>query len=515
MEFFTRLVSPDSGSPLLFTQSNFWIFFGVVLFIFSIVHKRISLRNLVLAIVSLFFYYRAGGMFCLLLLIVILVNYLLAGLSSMLNVKRQRFFILLFSLFFNLGLLIYFKYSAFFISMMNSVLGISLDPTGVFIRGISLRGIFSTADDLIIPVGISFFTFQVVSYSIEVYRKKIRAVRNIIDFACYISFFPNLISGPLVKPQEFLPQLRQSYRLNHEEAGQAIWLILIGLIKKIIIADFLSANLVGRVFENPHLFTGFETLLAVYGYAFQIYFDFSGYTDMAIGLALLLGFSLPPNFNAPYRARNISEFWKRWHISLTTWFRDYVFLPLAYWLSSKMHRNRYFGLRSEKWIYVAGIFVTFILCGTWHGAAINFVIWGGLHGLALIIHKFVFPKTRGTRSFTFRTFLSVFITFHFIVFSWIIFRVNNYDSFLVMMRKIVFSMHIELIPAMVASYWKIVIILITAGCIIWFPEKMKHRISEKFIKCPEPVKVLLTLIVIIFVYQFKVAGIQSFIYFQF
>ena len=186
--------------------------------------------------------------------------------------------------------------------------------------------------------------------------------------------------------------------MTRDEFGLAVFLIMSGLVKKIVFADYLSVNFVSRVFDNPGLFTGFESLLAAYGYTLQIYFDFSGYTDLAIGIALILGYRLPPNFDSPYKARNISDFWRRWHMSLTTWFRDYLFLPFAYYLSGKMVKPRYFKIRTELFVYVAVILLTFFICGLWHGAAVNFIIWGLLHGMALAIHKIFYPKARKNKN---------------------------------------------------------------------------------------------------------------------
>jgi alginate O-acetyltransferase complex protein AlgI len=516
MEFINRLLSPDASSPLLFTQANFWIFFGVVVFIFSLVYSKVNLRNTFLFLASLFFYYRSGGVFSLLLLSIIVFNFFLAKASALITDRKPRIGILLLSLFINLGLLIYFKYTSFFISALNSVFGSNLSAFSFFIHGRIMLGSSFSFTDFIVPIGISFYTFQLISYSIEVYRRKVEPIRNFMDFGLYISFFPNLVSGPLVKPQEFIPQIYQPYRLTREDFGSAIFLIMTGLVKKIVIADYLSVNFIGRVFENPHLFSGFENMMAIYGYTLQIYFDFSGYTDIAIGLALLLGFRLPPNFNAPYRARNINEFWKRWHMSLTTWFRDYLFLPLAYRLSGKMEKKYYLKVKTEKWIYLTGILVTFLLCGLWHGAAVNFVIWGGIHGIALVIHKFLYPKTRlGSHQRSLRSFLSGLFTFHFIVFTWIIFRIPDLDSFTIMIGKIFRNFHTELIPQVLLSYWKIMVIMLTGYTMVWFPENLKIRIRNSFIRCPDPLKALMVLIIIIFVYQFKVAGIQPFIYFQF
>lgn len=509
MELINRFFSPDASSPFLFTQANFWMFFAMVLLVFSFLYKRINARNSFLFLASFFFYYKAGGLFSILLLSVILINFLLGKFSSLNESKKHRRLIFISSLFVNLGLLFCFKYTSFFISLLNSATGIDLGKSIFFIHGINFT-------DIIVPIGISFYIFQLVSYSIEIYRRKIEPVCNFIEFGLYISFFPNLLSGPLVKPQEFIPQIRRPFHLSREDYGSAIFMILTGLIKKIIIADYISVNFISRVFENPHLFSGFENLAAIYGYTLQIYFDFSGYTDIAVGTALLLGFRLPANFNAPYHARNINEFWKRWHMSLTTWFRDYLFLPLAYRLSGKMEKKYYLKIKTERLIYLIGILITFLLCGLWHGAAINFVIWGGLHGLALVIYKFLYPKVRlGKQNNSTKYFLSGLLTFHFIAFTWIIFRISNLDSFLIMMQKILFNFHPELIPEIVISYWKIFLVMLTGYALVWFPGKLKLRIRQSFIFSPDLFKAAVILIIIIFVFQFKISGIQPFIYFRF
>jgi alginate O-acetyltransferase complex protein AlgI len=516
MDFFTRLLLYDSGSPLLFTQASFWLFLGIILFLFSLLYRRISIRNGLLLLASLFFYYKAGGINVLVLLFVILINYFLSLTSGKTAKNGSRLILLLASLFLNLGLLLYFKYTGFIFSLVRDLTGLQIKPGTILFQLNFFQEPALSMKEFIVPIGISFYSFQLISYAIEVFRKKIEPVKRIIDFGFYISFFPNLISGPIVKPQEFIPQIHEPYHLDREEFGKAMLLILSGLVKKIVIADYLSMNFIGRVFESPHLFSGFENLMAIYGYTLQIYFDFSGYTDTAIGVALLLGFRLPPNFDSPYKARNIQDFWRRWHMTLTRWFRDYLFLPLAYWLSGKMQRNRYLMIRTERWIYLTGILTTFLLCGLWHGAAMNFVIWGGIHGVALIIHKFVYPKSSVKKKENpFRVFISTFITFNFIVVTWVIFRVTSPESMRLMMKQIFINFHPELIPVMIQAYWKIFTILIAGFILVWAPDTLKSRIRNYFISGSDPFKVFVVLLIIIFVYQFKVATVQPFIYFQF
>ena len=517
MEFPERFFTYQQGAPMLFTGISFWIFLGIILFVFSFIYRKTGKRNAFLFLAGLFFYYKAGGMFVLLLLFAVTVNYFLALLSGRTPEKRERKAILLLTILFNLGMLVWFKYTGFFISMLNQTTGLHFHVFNFISLGWNrATGSHLSLTEILVPAGISFYTFQVMSYAIEVYRKKIGPVRNFTDFGFYITFFPNLISGPIVKPQDFIPQVRKPFELTREEYGLAVFLILSGLVKKIVFADYISVNFVGRVFDNPGLFTGFESLLALYGYTLQIYFDFSGYTDLAIGIALLLGFRLPPNFDDPYKARNISEFWKRWHMSLTTWFRDYLFLPLAYYFSGKMGKPRYFRVKTELLIYTAGILLTFILCGLWHGAAWNFILWGGIHGIALAIHKIFHPKTRSDKSVhPLRLFASRFFTFHFIVFTWIIFRISGEEEFNILVRKLFLHFHTDLAGQVMMAYWKEILLILAGFLLVWCPGKIKERLTRSFVATPVYVKAIILIFSIIVIYQFRVAGIQPFIYFQF
>ena len=517
MEFLKNFTGYDSNSTLLFTGIYFWIFFGIVMFGLAFFYDKVKSRTVFLFMSGLFFYYKCGGSFVTLLFLVVVLNYFIGIRMGRYPEKQQRKKFLLLSILINLGMLVWFKYTAFFISLFNHLTGYNVKVFNFISWGINqLSGYHISVSEILVPLGISFFTFQLISYSIELYRKRIEPVRNFIDFGFYITFFPQVISGPIVKPYEFIPQIRKPYELSREEFGLAFFLILSGLIKKIVFADYLSVNFVGRVFDNPNLFTGVESLLAVYGYTLQIYFDFSGYTDLAVGISLMLGFRLPPNFDSPYKARNISDFWKRWHISLTTWFRDYLFLPFAYYLSGKMVKNRYFKIRTELIIYITGIFITFLLCGLWHGSALNFIIWGGLHGVALGIYKVIHPKARLNKNFQwYRLFISQFFTFHFVVFTWIVFRIASAGDFLILVKKIIFQFHPELAGQILTAYWKDIALLIIGFALIWTPEKIKAGTRRSFVAIPDYGKVLILICVIFFIYQFKVSGIQPFIYFQF
>jgi len=507
----------DPLAPMLFTRLSFWVFLCVILLIYSFIYKKLRSRNLFLLLASLFFYYKAGGAFVILLLLTTVINFYGAWLTGGVAGKNRRKAILVLLLVIDLGILAWCKYSYFFTGIINSILGTDIHVINIFNEISSvMTGRSLSLTTILLPIGISFYTFQLISYSIEVYRKRIVPMRDFVDFAFYISFFPQVISGPIVKATQFLPQIRENYVISRADYGNALLLILGGFVKKMVIADYISLNFVGRVFENPNLYTGFENLMAVYGYTLQIYCDFSGYTDIAIGVALLLGFRLPPNFNSPYKAKNINDFWKRWHISLTTWFRDYLFLPLAYFLSDRMKKESYFRIRTETWIYSVTTLVVFLLCGLWHGASMNFVIWGGLHGAALVLFRLFSSKgRRKKRGNLLQNSISWFITFQFVAFTWIIFRANDSESLTRMIEKILYNFHPELILPVMMAY-KTVFILIFAGFMIhWIPENRKLWVKNLFIQSPELVKFSVILFILIFIYQFNSSDIVPFIYFRF
>ena len=340
--------------------------------------------------VSWFFYYKTSGLFLLLLLFVTLSDWLIAqriyrnkeqGTRSKDHIAKAW---LALSVVIDLGLLCYFKYAYFFTNVVNDLLGTEFAVFDVFAyigNGFSESGRFMV-DKIILPVGISFYLFQVMSYTIDVYRGHVKPVKNILDFAFYVSFFPQLVAGPIVRANEFIPQLYKPFRLSRRVFGLAVFWVLNGLIKKIVLSDYLAVNLIDRVFENPLLFSGFENLFALFAYSLQVYADFSGYTDIAIGIAMLMGFYLPQNFDSPYKSKNPQEFWRRWHMSLSRWLKSYLYIPLG--------GNRKILGKEVKDKTTAGnfnSFITMLLGGLWHGASWNFVIWGALNGAGMIVYK--------------------------------------------------------------------------------------------------------------------------------
>ena len=404
MEFLRHIFGFNSESPLLFTQFYFWAFFALVYSVFAIImevgrkpsqsslrgesrNTRLHLRNIFLMVVSWFFYYKTSGIFLLILLFVTLSDWLIAQqiyrCKNQSHMQQARWWLVL-SVVIDLGLLCYFKYAYFFTNIINSIFSTNFAVFDIFAyigNGFSESGRFMV-DKIILPVGISFYLFQVMSYTVDVYRGQVKPVKNILDFGFYVTFFPGLVAGPIVRANEFVSQLYRPFTLSKRLAGLAVFWILNGLIKKVVLSDYLAVNIIDRVFENPLLFSGFENLFALFAYSLQVYADFSGYTDIAIGIALLLGFCLPQNFDSPYKSRNPQEFWRRWHMSLSRWLKSYLYIPLG--------GNRSILGKQVKDKIAAGnvnSFITMLLGGLWHGASWNFVIWGGLNGLGMIISK--------------------------------------------------------------------------------------------------------------------------------
>ena len=451
MDFLGGLFSFDQAHPLLFTQFYFWVFFAIVLAFLSLFRKKTLMRNAFLFFVSLFFYYKTSGLFLLLLGFVILYNYSIGRLLPHCRRTGWRRFWVVLSVIVDLSLLCYYKYAYFLTDVVNNLFGTSFVVKDWFaaVGNAAMGSQAFSVDSIFLPVGISFFIFQAISYVVDVSRSSaaggcqrafsrsgreaqrdggrlavepILPVRNFLDFGFYLSFFPQLVAGPIVRAKEFIPQLRKPFFLGRKQFGFAVFWILNGLAKKLILSDYLAVNFCDRVFENPLLYTGFENLTALFGYSLQVYADFSGYTDIATGVAMLMGFYLPKNFNSPYKAKNASEFWRRWHISLSRWLKDYLYIPLGG--NRKGTVGSYViilgiaflasALAGSWWVFFSVLALTLVITlliifkknwrkelisdinrmdtmllgGLWHGASWNFMIWGGLNGLGILIWRF-------------------------------------------------------------------------------------------------------------------------------
>lgn len=504
-EYIEHFVNYNESQPLIFTGGAFWLFFAILLLGYSFVYKTQFLRTTYLLLFSLFFYFKSSGLFFVLLIFSTVCDYFLGLLIHSSQVSWRRKTYLSLSVFINLAVLSFFKYSYFITDSLNSLLGTNFKAYNFLSHWSNLiAGTSFDVYSIVLPVGISFFTFQTISYTVDIYRKRVEPVKNIVDFGFYVSFFPQLVAGPIVRAAEFIPQLYKKYNLTQREFGHALFLILSGLVKKVIVSDYISINFVDRVFVSPLSYSGFENLLATYGYSVQIYCDFSGYTDMAIGIALILGFRLPINFNSPYKAVSITDFWHRWHISLSSWLRDYLYIPLG--------GNRKGSLRSY-----ANLIVTMLLGGLWHGANIRFVIWGGIHGLSLALHKLwlmIFPKPQ-SRSPKWKRFISAFLTFHVVCLSWVFFRADSASTATSMLRQIGVRFGWQSFGEVLAAYAPALGLMGVALLIHWLPVNWKEYYRGKFITTSLVTKLIITFFIVLIVYQFKTSDLQPFIYFRF
>lgn len=495
-------------SPLLFTQTLFWVFFAGVLLCYQTLHTRIFARNFFLMIFSLYFYYLSSGWYFGLLVFSTYVDYYIGKWihASQDPLRRKR--LVTASVVINLATLAYFKYAYFFTDQFNLLTGADLQTTN-FLAAFA-NEVFALELDIhkiILPVGISFYTFQTISYSVDIYRREIEPVKNIWDFAFYVSFFPQLVAGPIVRASDFVPQIYRRYELSEVEYGQAIYMILCGLTKKILISDYVSVNFVDRVFESPGSFSGFENLMATYGYAIQIYCDFSGYTDIAIGLSLLLGFRLPANFKSPYKSLNITDFWRRWHISLSSWLRDYLYISLG-------------GNRKGRVLTYLFLLTTMLLGGLWHGAHVRFIVWGALHGAALALHKMWMEVTGSSakeadhQPVVMKVFWGL-ITFHFVCLCWIFFRAADMDRALQVITQITTNFRLDLIGEMLQGYAKVFAVIVLGFVMHLLPTTWKEHWRDRFVLLPDFVRATAILILLLVLFQVHSAESQPFIYFQF
>lgn len=472
---------------------------------YSLVYRKHFLRTIYLLLFSFFFYYKSSGLFFVLLIFATICDYTTGILIPMSSKKWVRKLLVGISVSINLSVLSYFKYAYFLTHTINSLLGTNFEVVNYL--SLWTNQLFNSHFDtstILLPVGISFYTFQTISYTVDIYRGKVKPLRNILDFGFYVSFFPQLVAGPIVRAAEFVPQIYKKFSLSWAEFNHAYFLILNGLIKKMLISDFISINFVDRVFDSPSSYSGFENLMATYGYALQIYCDFSGYTDIAIGVALLLGFRLPINFNSPYKAINITDFWHRWHISLSSWLRDYLYIPLG-------------GNRKGKVRAYINLMITMLLGGLWHGANIRFVIWGGIHGVSLAIHKLwvsIFPSPK-VKSTAWKRILAGIITFQVVCLSWIFFRSSDIGKAWEMLGQIYNRFGFESIFAAISSQINIYGLIIIGFVIHWLPISFKESYRGAFIRSSLLIKIIVTLIIAFIILQVKASEIQPFIYFRF
>ncbi|WP_445482594.1 MBOAT family O-acyltransferase [Riemerella anatipestifer] len=434
-----------------------------------------------------------------------IVDFFLSNAIYKAKQKSAKTGLLVLSIIFNLGMLFYFKYTNFFISISNEWLNTDFNPLNI-----------------LLPIGISFYTFENLSYTIDVYRGDFKPASKFSDYLLFLAFFPKLMMGPIVRAHDFVPQINEPYVISEKDFAKGFYLIISGLIKKLIISDFITLNFVDYVFDNPALHTGLENLFAVYGYAMVIYCDFSGYSDIAIGIALWLGFKIPPNFLSPYQSKNITEFWRRWHMSLSSWLKDYLYIPLG--------GNRKFSVASFLFIslFLVGVFLmgvnlfhlsyaysgglsaamllifllpalitrdskgiaanfnlltTMLLGGFWHGASWNFIIWGAIHGVGLGIHKIWMLLTgkalkKVNNTFIYKVIMGL-VTFHFVCFGWVFFKAADFEIAKAMLSQIFYNFDASVFMPFYENYQEVLWMIGFAMLIHLIPDGLVDKLLDK------------------------------------
>ena len=531
----------DSKNPLLFNNGFFVYFFTLFILLFFALRNHHKARRYVFCIFSLYFFYKASGWFVGLVLVSAVVDFFLSNAIYREKSQSRKKFLLVLSILFNLGMLFYFKYTDFFIEISNSLFDTNFNPL-----------------NLILPIGISFYTFENLSYTVDVYRGEFKPANKFSDYLLFLAFFPKLMMGPIVRAHDFVPQINEPYVISERDFAKGFFLIISGLIKKLVISDYITLNMVDYMFDNPALHTGVENLMAVYGYAMVIYCDFSGYSEIAIGIALWLGFKIPPNFMSPYQSLNITEFWRRWHISLSTWLKDYLYIPLG--------GNRNFSVAS--FIFVGGFLVgsfimgvelfhlsnlwaavisavlllifiipalitkktsgiaanfnlltTMLLGGFWHGASWNFIIWGAIHGVGLGIHKiWMLLTAQRLSSLNQRRIykiISGILTFHFVCFAWVFFKAEDLEIAKMMIYQIFNNFDISVFGPFYDNYKGVVWMILVAMVLHLIPDNLVDKVIARTKTIPMVVYILVFLLFLILYGYFKSAEQVMPIYLQF
>ncbi|MCH2224940.1 MAG: MBOAT family protein [Crocinitomicaceae bacterium] len=541
------------GSSLVFTKLNFWIFFLLSMFLFSFLHKNKLVRSIYLTAISAFFFYKTSGLYLIILVISISFNYFLGRKIHASTNNLNRKWIIAISAIFNVLILGYFKYAYFFADSFNEMFHSNYEVVNHFVQfGSRWFGEGSFAENALLPVGVSFFTFQNISYVVDIYRKEITPVKNYFHYTFFVTFFPQLVMGPIVRARDFIPQIAQPYSLNKDEFSWAVIQVVKGLVKKIVIADFLVIHFIDKIADSPDAYPGFVSILAMWAYSLHIYADFSGYTDIAIGLSRLMGFRLKENFNSPYKAINVADFWRRWHKSLGSWLRDYLYIPLGgnrggtigsyiaifiiftFLIFITQWYELLYVYTGLTIIYLIGVWqikdfqryvhrdlnllITMVVGGLWHGASENFVIWGAMNGTALIIYKYwkkISFYENSTSGIT--HFWKIFITFNFITFTRIWFKLDEDGMPMVMLNQIWnhFDFTWDTFVTVLKTYQVVFWIMIVGFIIHWLPDKVKKLYENLFTKMPLTLQVVSIAIIVVLMYQAIGAEQSPFVYLAF
>ncbi len=480
----------DAKNPLLFNNGFFVYFFAVFISLYYVFRHRNTARSWIVSLFSLYFFYKASGYFVGLVMISAVVDYALSNMIFRQQVKSRKQALLALSIIINLGLLFYFKYTNFFIAFSNQFLYTRINPLNI-----------------LLPVGISFYTFENLSYTIDVYRGEFEPEKKFVNYLLFLSFFPKLVMGPIVRAKDFIPQLHKPYEVREEDFAKGFYLIVSGLFKKLVISDYLTLNLVNYVFDDPSRHTGLECIVALFAYAIVIYCDFSGYSDVAIGIARWLGITIPANFRSPYQSKSITEFWRRWHISLSSWLRDYLYI---FWLG---------GNRKGRFRTYINLFITMLLGGLWHGANWTFIAWGAMHGVALALHKLWMEHAhsfiqRYEKNIIYNFFAQLF-TFLFVCFCWIFFKSVNFTVATSMIHQIGTDFSLSVWPQFWDNYRNVIYMMLLGYALHLIPDNTAEKLLPKLQKAPTVAYVLVFVVFLVVYAQYKSATPVMPIYLQF
>lgn len=478
------LFACDPSQPLMFHSGTFWCLFILFLPIYALLkrHSRAMMLAFVVAF-SLLIGYKSSGWAILLLLFTTTTDWYLARrvVASTDPVKRKTLVSL--SIVTSLLILGFFKYGNFVLLNWHAIVGGNFSPM-----------------DILTPLGISFYTFRSISYIVDVYKGKLKPDCTWLEYAFYLSFFPSLAAGPIARGVDFLPQVRANRVATRNEVYSGLWQVLLGVIKKAVLADYLaqySALVFGLAAGE-----GVPLLVGAFAFTLQIYCDFAGYSDMAIGLGRIMGYNLGVNFDFPYRSRNVTEFWHRWHITLSTWLRDYVYIPLG-------------GNRKGKTRQYLNLFATMLIGGLWHGAAWTFVVWGAMHGAALCIHKALMPKLKKIPDTPIVKILSGFITFIFVMVTFVVFRAESMHDCMTYLRDIFVNWDSSYFHTIVTQRSLMCVVMLVIVVTHFIPKRAYAWLECRFVAAPWIVKLVVFLAVVQLVLQFASAEVQPFIYNQF
>ncbi len=489
MERLRSVLDYDPLSPLLFNTGLFMLLFVAFMGLYTLLRGNRTVKMIAVILFSLYFYYKSSAEYCFILLGVCLSDYVLGILLSEASRKWVRKSIVALNVTVNLGMLVYFKYLNLLLDTVANFANTSFDPL-----------------DIILPAGISFFTFRSISYMVDIYRGHIEPCRDFLSYVFFLTFFPPLLAGPVVRARDMLPQIKADPVATSVMVSEGLFLIIAGLIKKVIVADFISQNFVDRVFDNPSLYRGFENMLAIYGFTLQLYCDFSGYSDMAIGIALLMGYRFFDNFRSPFKSQSPTEFWHRWHISLSTWLRDYVYIPLG--------GNRKGNTRRH-----ANLMTTMVLGGLWHGASWMYVIWGAWHGFLLVMHKALkslipsLPDHK--RGSWWRVAANVFLTFNLVAVGFMFFRAESMEKVGEMTRQIFCDFHLSVAPQFIEGYLMIVLVMVAGFALHFAPSKWTGKVMARFHALGPWGQTIILVIVLMIIIQVRQSDIVPFIYLQY